>query len=123
MNRKIVTRILIAILLILIIILPYNSIAKINDDVEISISAGHLGKNIGLGVSIDVINYKENEIIVNCSYTRDRVFAKDFPDSYSYDFIVPPEKYWISHISIGDGLGNGLRSFFIYQYWVNILDQ
>jgi hypothetical protein len=102
MRRKIVSKLLIAIILILISLLPFNSIAKINDDVEISISAGNLGQDFGFGISIDVLNYRNEEIIIDYGTSRDRYFVNDFPMKHTSDFDVPPEKAWSSRISIGD---------------------
>jgi hypothetical protein len=72
------------------------------DDVEIIISAGNFNKNIGFGVSIDVLNYKEESALINYSITRDRYFVKDLPETYENNFTVPPEEYWVVKIGVGN---------------------
>lgn len=76
--------------------------AKDENNVEITISAGNFNKDIGFGVSIDVINYKKESVIINYSITRDRYFVKDFPETYENNFTAPPEEYWSCIIGVGN---------------------
>ena len=79
-----------------------NIIISDDDTVEITISAGNFNKDIGFGVSIDVLNYRKDSVIINYSITRDRYFVKDFPETYENSFSVPPEDYWATLIGIGN---------------------
>jgi len=72
------------------------------EDVEISISAGNFGQYFGFGVSIDVLNYRTEDITIDYGYIRDRYFINDFPDKHSDNFEVPSEEALSNLISIGD---------------------
>ena len=82
--------------------ITYGKNGNNEDNVEITISAGNFNKDIGFGVSIDVINYKKESVIINYSITRDRYFVKDFPETYENNFTAPPEEYWASLIGVGN---------------------
>ena len=82
--------------------ITYGKDGNDENNVEITISAGNFNLDIGFGVSIDVLNYKKESVIINYSITRDRYFVKDFPETYENNFTAPPEEYWASLIGVGN---------------------
>ncbi len=82
------------------------------NDVEIIISTGNFNKDIGFGLSIDVLNYKKESVIINYSITRDRYFVKDLPETYENNFTAPPEQYWTNIIGVGN-------EFIIYKLYIS----
>ena len=80
----------------------YGNNENNQDTIEISISAGNFNMDIGRGVSIDVLNYRNEPVNIEYSITRDRYFVKDFPETYTNNFTAPAEDYWSSLIGIGN---------------------
>ena len=73
-----------------------------DEEVELDITAGGFGRNMGFGVAIDVYNYESEEILIEYSITRDRFFIKDLPETYTNNFTVPPEAFWMAKIGVGN---------------------
>ena len=97
-----------------------QSILQSVDDVELSVSSGNLGLDIGFGIAIDVLNHRSENVTVYYNISRDRILVKDFPTIKTGNFTVPPEKLWGYGISIGDGLRNGLKSFRLYNILITV---
>jgi hypothetical protein len=80
------------------------------DDVEITIYAGHFGKDIGFGISIDILNHKNEDVICYFNTTFDFIFRDHWDFTHEWNITVPPERPWqvrhstgmkgIKHISI-----------------------
>jgi len=80
------------------------------DDVEIIIYAGHFGKDIGFGISIDILNHKNEDVICCFNTTFDFIFRDHWDFTREWNITVPPEIPWqvrhstgmkgIKHISI-----------------------
>ena len=62
MKRKII--VMATICLLLMMEIPFNSATETNDEVELQIYAGQSGRNVGIGVSYEVTNNKEDPINV-----------------------------------------------------------
>ena len=74
----------------------------INQMVEISITAGNLNFDIGRGVTINALNYKDIPVIIDYSITRDRYFVNDFPTTHEANFTCPAESNWVARIGVGN---------------------
>ena len=71
------------------------------EDVEIEIYAGHLKKNIGIGISIYVLNHKLKNITCNIKIEFDYIF-RDYRDwTHEFNDTIPSEKPWDIVISTG----------------------
>jgi len=94
MKRKII---ILAICTLLITLVLPNSIADekpittTKDDVEISITAGWRGKDFGLGVTIDMLNHKTEDVTVFFNLTLDYIIP-DFLDTTSiFNYTLIPD--------------------------------
>jgi hypothetical protein len=71
------------------------------DEIEIEIYAGQFGIDIGFGISIDVLNHKDEDFRCDVELEYDFIF-RDYRDfKYEYNFTVPPENPWSSRQSTG----------------------
>ena len=114
-----------ACMLLIATIIPISTaneqpISQSLDDVEITIYAGHFGKDIGFGISIAILNHRSENITVYYNITRDRVFRNDVPTTFHGNVTVPSERPWGVEISIGDGIRNGLKYFRIYFISISV---
>jgi hypothetical protein len=70
-------------------------------DVDIKISAGRFGFDVGLFVWIDIVNYRDENVTVFCNKTWDFLILNEFDGFDSSEYIVYPfEKFWI-RIGVG----------------------
>ena len=73
------------------------------DEIEIDIYAGQFGQDMGFGISIDVLNHKEEDVKCFVELEYDFIF-RDYKDFiHEYNFTVPPENPWNSRQSTGIG--------------------
>jgi len=103
MKKKIIG-IFICLFFISILISPSNAKNLKNitsDEVEIDIYAGHFGKDIGFGISIDVLNHKEEDVKCDVELEYDFIFRNHRDFNHEYNFTIPPEKYWSNRQSTG----------------------
>lgn len=71
------------------------------DDVEITIYAGHFGKDIGFGISIDILNHKNEDVICYFNITFDFIFRDHWDFTHEWNIAVPPERPWQVRLSTG----------------------
>jgi len=93
---------LIGIIVCMLLLLPMLSSAEasnLNDDVEIVISAGFFGKDIGLGVTIDMVNNKNVSVTVFVNLSFDFLFL-DFRDTNTSWVQTIESKCWL-HFGFG----------------------
>ncbi|MCK4348366.1 MAG: hypothetical protein KAW47_07095 [Thermoplasmatales archaeon] len=77
MKKRIWT--IIVCMLLIATIIPISTaneqpISQSLDDVEITIYAGHFGKDIGFGISIDILNHKNEDVICYFNITFDFIY-------------------------------------------------
>ena len=88
-----------------IILLPVLSSADtsaLDDDVDFTISAGFNEKDIGLGVTIDMMNNKTDNITVFINMSFDLIFLNFRDTTLSYNYILE-SKMWL-HFGFGLGI-------------------
>ncbi len=91
-------------MLLITLVLP-TSIANVEslttsgDDVEINISTGFSGKDIGLGFAIDMLNHKTEDVTVFFNVTFDYLFMNDLDFSHGWTETVPAEMPYSFHLS------------------------
>lgn len=101
-------------MLLIALVVP-SSIAKTKlpttpiDDVDINIYAGFHGKDIGLGILIDVLNHKTENVTVFFNITVDYPILNKFDFSYELNFTVSPEAPFYTYFSSIVGGLNGLK--------------
>ena len=89
----------IAILFMSIISIPIFA-SPLNNDVVINISSGKNGKNIGFGITIEVFNNKDEEILIYYNYIIDRIFSMEMPFLHFNTTTIKSGENFREHISI-----------------------
>ena len=93
---------LIGIIVCMLLLLPMLSSAEasnLNDDVEIVISAGYFGRDIGRGVTIDMVNNKNVSVAVFVNLSFDFLFL-NFRDTNTSWIQIIESKRWL-HFGFG----------------------
>jgi len=79
------------------------------DDVEISITAGFRGKDFGLGVCVETLNHKTENVTATFYITFDYFLINDRDFSYEWDETIPPESSYTIHISCSPCRPGGIK--------------
>jgi len=79
------------------------------DDVEISITAGFRGKDFGLGVCVETLNHKTENVTATFYITFDYFLINDRDFSDEWDEIIPPELPHTVHISCSPCIPGGIK--------------
>lgn len=78
------------------------------DDIEISISAGFHGRDIGLGFTIEILNHKTEDETVFINITVDYLIINKFDFTYGFNLTASPEApcfiYFSSFVGALDGI-------------------
>ena len=101
MKRKIILIVICTLFIVLAIpssIINAQSLGKAENDVEISISAGYRGKDNGLGICVDVLNHKTEDVEVFYKLTLDYPFQNWLDGTYAMNSTISPELPYSEHI-------------------------
>ena len=86
-------------MLISIVPITNGSIIK-DDDIDISISAGLFGFDIGNGIKIKIKNFENSDFIAYINITYDSVFGNKI-DRSNRNYSILPDSEWATYILIG----------------------
>ncbi|UCF49993.1 MAG: hypothetical protein JSU91_00500 [Thermoplasmatales archaeon] len=102
MKRKIILIVICTLFIVLAIpssIINAQSLGKVENDVEISISAGYRGKDNGFGVCVETLNHKTEDINLFVNLTLDYFFLNGLDGTYVSNETVASEISHTQHIS------------------------
>ncbi len=94
MKRKILILAICTLLITLVLptsIADEEPIATTEDDVEISITAGFFGKDIGFGITVDMLNHKTEEVNVFFNLTLDYIIPNFLDTTSKFNYTIPPD--------------------------------
>lgn len=91
-------------MLLITLVLPtttadVESLITSEDDVEINISAGFRGKDIGFTIAVDILNHKTEDVNVIFNLTFDYLIQNALDGTYELNYTVQPELPCYAHIS------------------------
>ena len=83
-------------MLLITLVLPSSiadveSITKSEDDVEIDMSAGFRGKNIGYGITVDMLNHKTEDVTVFFNLTLNYLIRNGLDINSKFNYTISPD--------------------------------
>lgn len=94
MKREIIILAICTLLITLVLpisIADEESIATTEDNVEISITAGFFGKDIGYGIMVNMLNHKTEEANVYFNLTLDYIIPNFLDTTDKFKETIPPD--------------------------------
>jgi hypothetical protein len=85
-----------------------ESLVTTEDDIEINISAGFRGKDIGIGFTVNLLNHKTENVTVFFNVTFDYIFMKYY-FSDEWNDTLPSELPYTAHIGCSLCILEGLK--------------
>jgi hypothetical protein len=83
--------------------------ATSEDDVELDISAGFRGKDIGIGFAVYLLNHKTENVTVFFNVTFNYLFMKGWDFSDGWKETLSPELPYYGHISCALCIPDGMK--------------
>ncbi len=101
-------------MLLITLVLPTStadvkSLTTFEDEVEIRITAGWRGKDIGFGFAVYLLNHKTKNVTVIFNVTFDYLFMNDWDFSDKWNDTLPPELPYTAHISCAPCIPDGIK--------------